>query len=194
MSGDVATQRSGICYNLLGGNKQANVVTTGKYSEQAKSEIEKHAKVKEVASNAQHDRKTIGDDWQLEQGADIFHYCDVEPQEAFEFKSFPLDKVPDNQILVADMSLSLTTKQVDWSKYGVVYADASKQLGIPGLVIVIVRNDLIGKQKPDTPAHLNWQSYADNPSDFPKTPTCWQIYLLGLNIEYLYQLGGVSEL
>ena len=156
MSGDLATQRSGICYNLLGENKQANVVTTGKYSEQAKSEMEKHAKVKEVASNAQHDRKTIGEDWQLEQGADIFHYCDVEPQEAFEFKSFPLDKIPDNQILVADMSLSLTTKQVDWSKYGVVYADATKQLGLPGLVIVIVRNDLIGKQKPDTPAHLNW--------------------------------------
>ena len=124
----------------------------------------------------------------------MLHYCDVEPQDGFEFKSFPVDKIPKNQILVADMSLSLSWKHVDWQNYGIVYADAQKQLGIPGLVIVIVRSDLIGKHKPDTPPHLNWQSYLDNPSDFPKTPTCWQMYLLGLNIEYLYQLGGVPEL
>ena len=194
MQGDLATQRTGICYNLLADKKSVNVLNTGKHSEQAKIEISKHATAVEVASSESSGRITLGDDWQVEKTADVFHYCDAEPQEAFEFQSFPDGKIPENSVLVADMSLSLTQKQVDWSKFGVVYADATKQFGIKDLVIVIVRSDLLGKQKADTPSHLNWQAYNDNPADFSKTPTTWQIYLLGINIEYLTGLGGVTEI
>ena len=67
-----------------------------------------------MTSNKQAEKKSIGEDWQLDQDASMLHYCDVEPQDGFEFKSFPVDKIPKNQILVADMSLSLSTKHVDW--------------------------------------------------------------------------------
>ena len=126
-------------------------------------------------------------------GAIFFHYCDSESS-GFEFDSFPFGKIPDGQILVADMSESISTKPIDWSKHGVVYAGTKKQFGLDGLVITIVRNDLIGKHRKDTPMMLEWEAYAKSPNTFPTTPSCWSIYMCGLNLEYMLNLGGVNEL
>ena len=79
MQGDLATQRSGICYNLLADKKTVNVLNTGKHSEQAISEISKHAAAVEVASSEASGRVTLGDDWQVDKNADVFHYTDAEP-------------------------------------------------------------------------------------------------------------------
>ena len=92
------------------------------------------------------------------------------------------------------MSSTITTKRIDWSKYAVVYASAHKQIGLEGLVITIVRNNLIGKHRKDTPMMLEWESYAKSPSSFPTTPSCWSIYMCGLNLEHMISLGGVNEL
>ena len=59
-------------------------------------------------------------------GAKYFHYCDNETMQGFEFSDFPFGKVPEDQILVADMSSSITTRPIDWRRFGVVYAGAQK--------------------------------------------------------------------
>ena len=64
--------------------------------------------------------------WEVLQNADFFHYVDNETAEGFENNNFPFDKIPASQPLVCDMSSSLMTKPIDWSKYGVIYASAQK--------------------------------------------------------------------
>lgn len=92
------------------------------------------------------------------------------------------------------MSSTITTKKIDWSKYGVVYAGVQDQIGPAGLVITIVRNDLVGKHRKDTPAVLQWESQAKSPDSLPATLPCWQVYMCGLNLDYMLSLGGVNEI
>ena len=77
-----------------------------------------------MASNTANGYTTLSDDWNVDPNAKFFHYCDNETIQGFEFNTFPYEKVPDGQTLVCDMSSNFCTKEIDWSKYGVVYAGA----------------------------------------------------------------------
>ena len=92
------------------------------------------------------------------------------------------------------MTSTIAVRQIDWTRYGVVYAGTQDQMGPAGVVITIVRNDLIGKHRKDTPTMLQWETYTKAPNGFPVTPSCWSIYMCGLNLEYMINLGGVPEL
>jgi len=85
------------------------------------------------------------------------------------------------------MSSNFCTKKIDWSKYGVVYAGAQKNVGPAGVCITVVRNDLIGKQRKDTPLLCDWAPFAKAPNTFHNTPACWPIYVCGLNLAYMLE-------
>lgn len=93
--------------------------------------------------------------------------------------------------IVCDMSSNICSKPVDISKYGVIYAGAQKNMGPAGVCIAIVREDLIGKQSPQTPLLCDWKTFAAAPQKLHNTPCCWGIYMAGLNFQYMLSKGGL---
>ena len=80
-----------------------------------------------------------------------------------EFNDFPFELVKD-MTLVCDMSSNFCSRKIDWEKYGVVYAGAQKNVGPSGVTIVVVREDLIGHQRKDTPVIFDWATYSKAPT------------------------------
>ncbi|MBE6705193.1 MAG: 3-phosphoserine/phosphohydroxythreonine transaminase, partial [Ruminococcaceae bacterium] len=96
-------------------------------------------------------------------------------------------------ILVADMSSCIISEPVDVTKFGVIYAGAQKNMAPAGLTVVIVREDLLGNQREDTPVMLNWKEMADNDSMY-NTPPCYAIYMAGLVYKWVLELGGLEKM
>lgn len=130
--------------------------------------------------------------WKIDSSAPYFVYVDNETANGFEFNNFPFEVIPEGMTLVADMSSNIASKPIDWSKYGVVYAGAQKNLGPSGMTIVVIREDLIGKHRADTPYMLEWKLFADSPVGFFNTPATWPIYVAGLNFKYMLKEGGIE--
>jgi phosphoserine aminotransferase len=106
-----------------------------------------------------------------------------------EFPFIPETSVP----LVADMSSTILSRPIDVSRFGVIYAGAQKNIGPAGLCIAIVRKDLLGRARAETPAMLNWQVAAEHDSMY-NTPPSFAIYLSGLVFEWLEALGGLEAM
>ena len=87
------------------------------------------------------------------------------------------------------MSSNFCSRPIDWSKYGLVYAGAQKNLGPAGVCVVVVRDDLIGNEMEFTPEVMNYKKHADAPGQCYNTPCCWAIYMAGLNIEHMLNKG-----
>lgn len=107
---------------------------------------------------------------------------------------FPYEVVPEGQILCADMSSNFCTTEINWEKYGFVYAGAQKNVGPAGVCMGFVRKDLLGRHmRKDTPMLLDWKTFANAPQTFQNTPCCWSIYMCGLNLAYMRDIG-IAEL
>jgi len=109
-----------------------------------------------------------------------------------ESTHFPFHLVPEGVPVVCDMSSDIGSRKVDWSKYGMVYAGAQKNLGTSGCTVAIIRDDLIGKQAKDTPFLLDWNLFDKSPSGYFNTPACYPIYVTGLNIAHMIENGGLG--
>lgn len=139
-------QFSAVCMNLLGQHKTANYLVTGSWSRFIADEASKFVKVNIVCDTKANGYTSINEStWNVNPNADYFHYVDNETADGFEYTSLPFDKIPDSQPVVCDMSSSLLTRPVDWSKHAMVYAGAQKQAGIANLCIAIIREDIIGR-------------------------------------------------
>jgi len=190
--GGASLQFSAICFNLLGDEgKKANYVSTGTWSEGAIKEAKKYCTPTEVTNNKGIKYTDVADtaEWNIDEDATFFHFCDNETIQGIEFNPFPHDKIPANQITVCDMSSNFCSRPIDWSKFGVVYAGVQKNVGPAGCCITIVREDLIGKHRKDTPMLCDWETFGKAPNTFHNTPSCWPIYVSGLNIAYMLEKG-----
>jgi len=92
------------------------------------------------------------------------------------------------------MSSNFASRPVDWSRFGVVYAGAQKNVGPAGVCITIIRKDLIGKFKNNMPLLCDWDLFNKAANTFHNTPCCWSIYVCGLNIDYMLKLGGIPAM
>ena len=92
------------------------------------------------------------------------------------------------------MASNLMTKPIDWSKYGVIYAGASKNIGPAGVTVCIVRSDLVANHRRDTPLLCDWELFAKAPNTFHNTPSCFPIYMCGLNLAYMKEQGGIAAM
>jgi len=189
-----------MCYNLLGDEPKekqtANYVTSGFWSNGCIKEAAKYCTPTESASNLENGCTTIAEpfDWKIDPKGKYFHFCDNETIQGFEFNDFDFSVIPEGMTVVCDMSSNFCSRKVDWSKYGMVYAGAQKNVGPAGVTIVVVREDLIGKQRKDTPILCDWELFAKAPTQFYNTPCCWSIYMCGLNIAYMLEQGGIPAM
>jgi phosphoserine aminotransferase len=87
------------------------------------------------------------------------------------------------------MSSNFCTRPIHWDKHGVIYGGAQKNLGPAGVTLTVIREDLIGKHRPDTPIMCEWATFNKAPNTYHNTPVCWSIYVTGLNIAHMKKNG-----
>jgi len=193
LQGGASSQFAMVPLNLLRGKTSADYYRTGSWSKKAIAEAKRYCDVNIVA-----DTETGGKFTTVpEEGSVTFNpdaaYVHYTPNETIEGVEFPY--VPDtgDVPLVADMSSTILSRQIDVSKFAVIYAGAQKNIGPAGLTIVIVRDDLIGDVKEGTPAMFDYAVHAKNDSMY-NTPPTYGWYLAGLVFTWLKEKGGLAAM
>ena len=192
MQGGASSQFATIPLNLLGDKTSADYVNTGIWSKKAIAEAKRYGEVNVAASSEDTGFTTIPDQsgWKTNPDAAYLHYTPNETIGGLEYDFVPeTGDVP----LVADMSSTMLSRPVDVSKFGLIYAGAQKNIGPSGLVVVIIRKDLLGKARKETPTMMNYQTIADNASMY-NTPATYSWYLAGLVFKWLKAQGGVQAM
>lgn len=192
LQGGASQQFMMIPANLLAGKTSADYIHTGEWSKKAIKQAERYCKVN-VAASAEDRHFTYvppQSSWACDPNAGYLHYCANETIGGVEFNWTPQSgSVP----LVADVSSTFLSRPVEVASHGLIYGGAQKNIGPAGLVIVIVRDDLIGKAKPALPAMLDYQVHADNDSMY-NTPPTYAVYVAGLVFQWLKRQGGVAAI
>ncbi|MFZ5723261.1 MAG: 3-phosphoserine/phosphohydroxythreonine transaminase [Pseudomonadota bacterium] len=191
LQGGATTQFAMVPMNLLRGKKKADYVNTGMWSTKAILEGRKFCDVNVAASAEAENFTTVPDPagWKFSKNAAYLHITPNETIHGVEYEFVPDVKVP----VVADLSSTILSRPIDVSKYGLIYAGAQKNIGPAGLVVVIVREDLIGEVIPGTPTMLDYKVQADNGSMY-NTPSTYSWYLSGLVFQWLKRQGGVAAM
>jgi phosphoserine aminotransferase len=193
MQGGGRGQFFSVPLNLAKRGNIAQHLVSGQWSEIAVSEAAKYMQCEIVAKNYIANGKiTVPEQskWEVNPQAAYFHYCPNETVEGIEINWVPkTGTVP----LVADMSSNILSKRINIADYGIVYAGAQKNIGPSGLAVVIVREDLIGLERNDTPAIFSYREQA-NAGSMYNTPPTYSWYLAGLVFEWLIEKGGVDTL
>ncbi|KAF1046122.1 3-phosphoserine/phosphohydroxythreonine transaminase [Xylophilus sp.] len=162
-------------------------VLTGSWSQKSQKEARKYADVA-IAATSEADHFTSIPDaatWQLRDGASYVHICSNETINGTEFQTLPdLKALGSDAPLVIDFSSHVASRPVDWSKVGLAFGGAQKNLGPAGLTLVVVRDDLIGHALPACPSAFDYQLVAENDSMF-NTPPTYAIYIAGLVFQWL---------
>ncbi len=178
--------------NLLPENGVADHVITGSWSRSAVTENQKYGKVNVVADVAYKGNERLippPSEWTLSKEASYLHYCPNETVEGVEFDYVPESSKP----LIADMSSCILSRQIDVSKFGLIYAGAQKNIGPSGLSIVIVRRDLLGRARKETPSIFDFTKQ-ESLDSMLNTPPTYAWYLAGLVFKWLKSQGGVAEI
>jgi phosphoserine aminotransferase len=175
--------------NLTTADATTDYVNTGHWSNKAIAEARRYCKV-HVAADAggQYLRAPTQSELNLSGDAAYVHYTPNETIGGVEFGYVPQTRgIP----LVADMSSSILSRPIDVSKFGLIYAGAQKNIGPSGLTVVIVRQDLIGRARADTPSVFDYKAVADDHSML-NTPPTFAWYMAGLVFKWLKRHGGVA--
>ena len=192
LQGGASSQFSMVPINLLRGKNKADYINTGAWSKKAIAEARRYCEVN-VAATSEEDKFSSAPeqkDWNLSSDAAYVHYTPNETIGGVEFQWVPeTGDVP----LVADMSSTILSRQIDVSKYGVIYAGAQKNIGPAGLTVVIVRKDLMGQVVDNSPAMFDYKIHADNGSMY-NTPPTYSWYLAALVFEWIKEKGGLSAM
>lgn len=177
--------------NLIGKTGTADYIVTGGWSSKAAKEAAKYGKVNLVLPKVSN-HTTVPDQstWNLSPNASYVYYCDNETADGVEFPTIPeTNGVP----LVADMSSNIFSRPFDITKFGMVYGGAQKNFGPAGIVVVIIREDLLNHALPITPAILNFkENFAAN--SLYNTPPTFVIYVIGKVLKWIKKLGGINAM
>ena len=192
LQGGASQQFAMIPMNLLRGKTSADYVNTGMWSDKAIKEAKKFCQVNVVASDEANNFRAVPafESWQRNNDAAYLHYTPNETIHGVQFDFIPeVGDVP----LVADYSSIILAEPLDVSKFGLIYAGAQKNIGPAGLVVVIVREDLLGQTVKGTPTMLDYKIHADNGSMY-NTPSTYAWYLSGLVFQWLKTQGGLEKM
>ncbi|MDB5870147.1 MAG: phosphoserine aminotransferase apoenzyme [Polaromonas sp.] len=171
----------------IGRGGAADFVVTGSWSEKSQKEARKYCDVQIAATNASsvHTSLPPPASWQLRQGASYVHVCTNETIHGVEFQELPdLKALGSDAPLVIDFSSHVASRPVDWSKVGLAFGGAQKNLGPAGVTLVVVRDDLLGHALPICPTAFDYKMVADNDSMY-NTPPTYAIYIAGLTFQWL---------
>ena len=190
LQGGATQQFAQIPMNLLDG-RSADYIVTGSWSKKAYKEAQRIGSVR-LAGSTESDGFTCLPDaagLKFDPHAAYLHVCTNETIHGVEM--FEPPPAPESVPLVADMSSHILSRPVDVSRYGLIYAGAQKNIGPAGLVLVIVRDDLLGKATAATPSVMDYATMAENGSML-NTPPTFGIYLAGLIFKSLKAQGGLA--
>lgn len=189
LQGGATSQFSMVPLNLLQKGK-ADYVVTGYFADKAYAEAKKYGDITlaGTSKDANYTYIPTQDELNLDKDADYVYLCANNTIYGSEWKYVPeTNGVP----IVADMSSDILSKPVDVSKYGIIFAGAQKNMGCAGLTVAIVRDDLIGHAKDITPVMMDYAPLADKDSMY-NTPPTYAIYILGLVLEWIENMGGLT--
>jgi len=191
MQGGATGQFAIVPMNLAPAGAVADYVNTGHWSRRALAEAQRYCRVNVVADAAASDYRDVPAQagWQLTPDAFYLHYTPNETIGGVEFPFVPEVSAP----LVADMSSTILSRPIDVSRYALIYAGAQKNIGPAGLCVVIVREDLLDRARPVTPAVFNYGLVADDNSML-NTPPTFAWYLAGLVLKWLKRQGGLARM
>ena len=192
LQGGASQQFAMIPMNLMK-NKVADYIITGQWAKKAAQEAEKYGKVNRIASSADKTFSYIPDcsDLDVSEDADYVYICENNTIYGTKFKELPNTK---GKLLVSDVSSCFLSEPVDVSKYGIIYGGVQKNIGPAGVVIVIIREDLITEDVlPGTPTMLTYKTHADADSLY-NTPPAYGIYICGKVFQWLKSMGGLEAM
>ena len=189
IQGGATQQFSMVPLNLLK-NGKADYIITGSFSKKAATEAKKYGEINIAYDGSDNDFKHIPtqDELKLDPEASYVHLCANNTIYGTEWKYVPeTNGVP----IIADMSSNILSKPIDVSKYGMIYAGAQKNMGIAGLGVAIIKKDLLQKVSATTPVLLDYTLMLENDSMY-NTPPAYAIYVLGLVLEWIDEMGGLE--
>ena len=192
IQGGATLQFAMIPMNLMK-NGVACYVETGAWSKKAIAEAKKYGDVHVVASSKDRNYSYIPDcsDLDIPENADYVYICENETIHGTTWQTLPNTK---GKILVSDQSSMFLSKPCNVSDYGVIYGGVQKNIGPAGMVIVIIREDLIREDLCEkVPTYMSYKVHADNGSMY-NTPNCWAIYCCGKVFKYLKSIGGLEAM
>ncbi len=189
LQGGASTQFAAIPLNLLNGSGKADYILSGQFSTKAYEEGGRYGDVAVAGSSKDINFSAVPKDFSFREGIDYAHICLNNTIYGTKFATIPEVNAP----LVADASSCILSEPVDITKFGVLYAGAQKNMSAAGLTVVIVREDLLGNARAETPTMLNWRVMADNGSMY-NTPPAYCIYIAKLVYEWLLSIGGLQEM
>lgn len=192
LQGGASQQFAMIPMNLMK-NRVADYIVTGQWAKKAWQEAQKYGKANKIASSEDKTFSYIPDcsDLPISPDADYVYICENNTIYGTKFKELPNTK---GKTLVADVSSCFLSEPVDVTKYGIIYGGVQKNIGPAGMVIAIIREDLITEDVlPGTPTMLTYKTHADAGSLY-NTPNCYCIYMCGKVFKWIKKMGGLSAM
>ena len=192
LQGGASQQFAMIPMNLMK-NGVADYIVTGQWAKKAYQEACKYGKANKIASSEDKTFSYIPDcsDLPISEDADYVYICENNTIYGTKYKTLPNTK---GKILVSDVSSCFLSEPVDVSKYGIIYGGVQKNIGPAGVVIVIIREDLITEDVlPGTPTMLQYKTHSDNGSMY-NTPPAYGIYVCGKVFKWLKKMGGLEAM
>lgn len=192
LQGGASQQFAMIPMNLMK-NGVADYIVTGQWAKKAYQEAGMYGKANKIATSEDETFSYIPDcsDLQISEDADYVYICENNTIYGTKFKTLPNTK---GKILVSDVSSCFLSEPVDVTKYGVIYGGVQKNIGPAGVVIVIIREDLIREDVlPGTPTMLRYKTHADADSLY-NTPPCYGIYICGKVFKWIKAKGGLAAM
>ena len=192
LQGGASQQFAMIPMNLMK-NRVADYIVTGQWAKKAWQEAQKYGKANKIASS---EDKTFSyipycSDLPVSEDADYVYICENNTIYGTKYKELPNTK---GKILVSDVSSCFLSEPIDVTKYGLVYGGVQKNIGPAGMVIAIIREDLITEDVlPGTPTMLTYKTHADAGSLY-NTPNCFCIYVCGKVFKWLKKMGGLEAM
>jgi len=192
LQGGATGQFAAVPLNLAQPYSVADYLNTGAWSNKALAEARRYCEVRIVADESMSGYTTVPapESLELSHDAAYVHYT---PNETIGGVEFPYIPESGTVPLVADMSSNILSRPVPVERFGLIYAGAQKNLSIAGLTVIIVRDDLIGRARSETPSILDYQAQADDHSML-NTPPTFAWYLAGLTFKWLQSQGGLPAI
>ena len=192
LQGGASQQFAMIPMNLMK-NGEADYIVTGQWAKKAYQEAQKYGKANKIASSEDKTFSYIPDvsDLPVSENADYVYICENNTIYGTKYQELPNTK---GKILVSDVSSCFLSEPVDVTKYGVIYGGVQKNIGPAGVVIVIIREDLITEDVLEgTPTMLKYKTHADAESLY-NTPPAYGIYICGKVFKWLKRQGGLEAM
>ncbi len=189
LQGGASLQFAMVPMNLLPEGKTAAYLETGVWANKAIKEVKNFGNANIVASSKDSNFTYIPKDYVIPEDSAYFHCTSNNTIYGTEMFNLPETKVP----VVCDMSSDIMSREIDVSKYDLIYAGAQKNIGPAGLTIVIVKDEILGKSGRGIPSMLDYKVHIEGGSMY-NTPPVFSIYVAMLNLNWLKSKGGVAEI